>query len=193
MKTYKDINARITQIVKDLFANGYGINAGTMNSLQTNEATRIDFTNGKDILRLLTSRFSEDGYKGVAIIVGRPTEPVTPNESTDTLAVIWNTKLDVIYREEFFYVGRSGVNHSDSVYGTKEEAIAAEKLRRSRLNRADTPYYSDVKTAGWERVASDYIRRVCRKQKVAKKDLHVRRDIKGRHLVTYRGETFAMC
>lgn len=194
MVHYAEIDARFTAIVQQYLAAGYSVNTGTMSGVQ-NEKAKLDLTNGKEIIRVLVCSITGEPFHGESIIVGRVRERVpTHLHSNITMCDVWNEKLEVIDRENFYLVGCGGHDGKDYVYGTKEEALAAEKLRRQRSNvkdeLADQTYLAVP--SGWQSVAADYIRRVCRKSRIVNSALRLHRDSKGRHIVSYRGALYCL-
>ena len=59
---YADINKRYTEIISEYMATGYTLNSSTMTGSQ-GETASIDLTDGKEIIRVLVSRFSDWGDK----------------------------------------------------------------------------------------------------------------------------------
>ena len=101
---YADINKRYTEIISEYMATGYTLNSSTMTGSQ-GETASIDLTDGKEIIRVLVSRFSDWGdkasFEGVDIIAGRAdlSERITPNNDS-TWGTIWNDRLQVRYKSK---------------------------------------------------------------------------------------------
>ena len=135
---FAEINKKFTAKVAEYIAQGWTINAGTMNGSQ-GEIAKVDMTNGKDIIRVMLDtdyaheRIGDRFYcfDKVQLIVGRPEMPIRVNESRD-YDTIWNNHLDVIYCEEFYKIGRGRPDW----YGTKEETMAAQDKHLDRYMAA---------------------------------------------------------
>lgn len=132
---YAEINKRCTEIVSEYMSKGYILNTATM------ESGCIDLTDGKEILRVLITRFNDWGerctYEGVDIIVGRAgdRDQVKPNDDNDWHP-LWSNHLDVLRQERFYQVGES--RRGGKFYGTQQEAEAAYELRMKRYrNKRD--------------------------------------------------------
>lgn len=135
---FAEINKKFTAKVAEYIAQGWTINAGTMNGSQ-GEIAKVDMTNGKDIIRVMLDtdyaheRIGDRFYcfDKVQLIVGRPDRPIRVNESRD-YDTIWNNHLGVIYCEEFYKIGRGRPDW----YGTKEETMAAQDKHLDRYMAA---------------------------------------------------------
>lgn len=137
---FEYINRKYTEKVAELMEKGYYLNAGTMAGHQ-GEISKIDLTNGKEIVRVLLEHETvyEDNYDSdvVRLIVGRSTETrVRPNEAT-TYSTIWNNNLEILSEELFYEIGRRRGHPEDKWYGTKEEAMESRKKRYAR-RRSET-------------------------------------------------------
>lgn len=139
---FAEINKKFTAKVSEYIAQGWTINAGTMAGHQ-GEIAKIDLTDGKDIIRvMLDTNYTHDHIGNrfycldkVQLIVGRATDSVRINESRD-FDTIWNNRLDVIYCEEFYKIGRN----RPEWYGTKEETMAAQDKNLERyIARQESP------------------------------------------------------
>lgn len=133
---YKAIDMKFSETVAEWMAKGYVINTGTMNGIGSEEKTKVDLTNGKEIIRVLLSDRVEvdsdaedflsccDGY---TLIVGRvPNVPKDYKPHTcKNFGSPWNHKLIVLSSESFYKIGAEW-------FGTKEEAIAARELNITR-------------------------------------------------------------
>jgi len=141
---FEYINRKFTETVTAWISRGYNINSATMGGHQ-GEIAKIDLTDGKEIVRILLTeeckneRTEKDGvrriyhYDLIALIVGRATDQVTPNGSDTFNSTIWNERLEVLRREEFYCIGeRHGRN--EAWYGTKEEATAQQEKRWDRYS-----------------------------------------------------------
>lgn len=139
---FAEINKKFTAKVAEYIMQGWTINAGTMNGSQ-GEIAKIDLTDGKDVIRvMLDTEYTHDHignrfycFDKVQLIVGRPERPIRVNESRD-YDTIWNNRLDVIYCEEFYKIGRGRPDW----YGTKEETMAAQDKNLERyIARQESP------------------------------------------------------
>ena len=139
---FAEINKKFTAKVAEYIAQGWTINAGTMNGSQ-GEIAKVDMTNGKDVIRvMLGTDYTHDHignrfycFDKVQLIVGRPERPIRVNESRD-YDTIWNNHLDVIYCEDFYKIGRN----RPEWYGTKEETMAAQDKNLERyIARQESP------------------------------------------------------
>ena len=135
---FAEINKKFTAKVAEYIAQGWMINAGTMRGHQ-GEIAKIDLTNGEDVIRvMLDTKYDHDRignrfyrFDKVQLIVGRSTDKVRTNESQD-FDTIWNERLDVIYCEEFYKIGRGRPDW----YGTKEETMSAQDKNLDRYMAA---------------------------------------------------------
>lgn len=126
---FSEINKRYTEIVTEYMNKGYTINTASMRGSQ-GEITKIDLTDGTEIIRILIGSFHEYndwGTEGIEILVGKVTDDVKPN-SNNHWGTIWNDHLEIIHQERFYEIGRHGINF----YGSKEEAERANKIRSKR-------------------------------------------------------------
>lgn len=131
---FAEINKKFTAKVAEYIMQGWTINAGTMNGSQ-GEIAKVDLTNGKEVVRVMLGtdytheRIGDRFYcfDKVQLIVGRPDSHIRVNESRD-YDTIWNNRLDVIYCEEFYKIGRGRPDW----YGTKEETMAAQDKNLDR-------------------------------------------------------------
>ena len=148
---FAEINKKFTAKVAEYIAEGWTINAGTMNGSQ-GEIAKVDMTNGKDVIRvMLDTDYTHERngdrfycFDKVRLIVGRPERPIRVNESRD-YDTIWNNHLDVIYCEEFYKIGCGRPDW----YGTKEETMAAQDKNLERyIARQESPEQLPDKAKG---------------------------------------------
>ena len=124
---YVDINKRFTEIVSEYIAVGFVMNTASMNGSE-GEISKVDLTDGKEILRVLVRRFDdcENLYSltGVEITVGRVPESdrMTPHDGSNWFTP-WNNHLNQLRQERFFQI-REG-QRGGKFYGTRQEAEAA--------------------------------------------------------------------
>ena len=128
---YADINRRFTEITAEWLTKGYSINTASMSGSQ-GEITKVDLTDGKEIIRILVDRFSDyaTNTEGIEIIVGKAMDADVRPNSNDNWATLWNNRLEVLQQERFFKIGENRV--SGTQYGTEAEAKAAAELRLKR-------------------------------------------------------------
>lgn len=139
---YKAIDVKFSETVAEWMAKGYVINTGTMSGFGSREQTKIDLTNGKEIIRVLLSNDvdtdseeSDDcyiSYSGYSLIVGRV--PNVPKEykphTCRNFGSPWNHELEILSRENFY---RISAKYDGEWFGTKEEAAESAKLHRTRV------------------------------------------------------------
>lgn len=131
---YVDINKRFTEIVSEYIAEGYTLNTASMNGSE-GEISKVDLTDGKEILRILVRRFDDCeslfNLTGVEITVGRVPEEdrVTPHDDSSWFTP-WNNHLEQLRQERFFQVGES--QRGGKFYGARQEAEAAWAVRLQR-------------------------------------------------------------
>ena len=131
---YVDINKRFTEIVSEYIAAGYTLNTASMNGSE-GEISKVDLTDGKEILRVLVRRFDDCeslfNLTGVEITVGRVPEEdrVTPHDDSSWFTP-WNNHLEQLRQERFFQVGES--QRGGKFYGARQEAEAAWAVRLQR-------------------------------------------------------------
>jgi len=146
---FESINKRYTEKVAEYLAQGWYINSASMAGHQ-GEISKIDLTNGTDIIRIMldsgTVRTTENGHyyylERVALVVGlsQPENRVRPNSSSN-FDTIWNERLDILYCEEFYEIGRG---RYEKWYGTREEAKAQQDMQRERMYRSAVNSREDV-------------------------------------------------
>lgn len=131
---YVDINKHFTEIVSEYIAAGYTLNTASMNGSE-GEISKVDLTDGKEILRVLVRRFDDCeslfNLTGVEITVGRVPEEdrVTPHDDSSWFTP-WNNHLEQLRQERFFQVGES--QRGGKFYGARQEAEAAQSVRLQR-------------------------------------------------------------
>ena len=149
---FEEINRRFTEVVTAWIAKGYTFNLSTMAGHQ-GELGKVDLTDGKEVIRILLDHFGsplnrigDDYYslEGIKLIVGRVTDPVTPN-SPDEWQTVWNNNLEPISYEEFYLIGTAKYTGA-RWYGTKEDTINAQKKSHERYKARHVPakrYFSE--------------------------------------------------
>ncbi len=167
---YKDLNKRFTEIVTEYMMKGYYMNTSTMRGSQ-GEISKVDLTDGKEIIRVLVEQFNEYGaevYEGIQITVGRVQKSagVTPN-TTGWLNTIWNDHLEVISFERFYQVGIKNRN-GNAYYGTREESREAMRLQSKRRKAREVSETRDLPESA-KAIVLPYVRRQpkCSRKKVS--------------------------
>lgn len=140
---FKEINRRFTEIVSEWMGKGFYLNAGSMGGSQ-GEIAAVDLTDGKRTIRVLISNEVDmDFIERTSIIVGENMDPdFVPNYNRDRW-VIWNHRLEVIQREDFYKVAER--KDGSPYYGTKEEAVEANQKRRNRCRGRRSDEFKTVK------------------------------------------------
>lgn len=140
---FEDINRRYTEVVTEWMAKGYIINTATMSGHQ-GEISKIDLTDGKEIIRILLAEDNtnehgtENGkafyysFDMVILTVGRAMGRVFPNGSDTFGDTIWNNRLEELHREEFYQIGERRGRYN-KWYGSKAEAMAQQDTRWDRF------------------------------------------------------------
>ncbi len=204
---FADINRRFTEIVAGYLKAGCTINTATMGGSQS-EVAHVDLSDGNNVTRILLQHFffKDDFYNdGYEIVVGSTRKAVRADQPPENCAgTIWNTRLDVVYREEFYEIGK---RRGYAVwFGTREDAIAA---RNTRTNRSVQRYYAnpshdDAMTGNAIRIAERYIRRVTGIKHPNRAKLAVYHDIRvhtdeplrghvcGQYTVIYNGRSYIL-
>lgn len=142
---FAEINAKFSAIVSEWLAKGYVIHTPTMSGSQ-GEIAKVDLTDGTEIIRVLMTRFGEPcvwvedreyNLEGVKLLVGNAGDNAGPVRLS-FFTTIWNEHLDVLSCEEFYEVGCVNRN-GEQWYGTKEEALAQQKIQQERENARRIP------------------------------------------------------
>lgn len=188
---FSDINKRYTEIVSEYITNGYTFNAASMGGSQ-GEIANIDLTNGIEIIRIYVNSFNDwnhfYGFEGIEIIVGRNTDDVVPNEYR-CHSTVWNSHLDVIVCERFYKIGedyRHGV-----LYGTLEEATAANKKREERYASRRSVPAQFVPSPGMIAIAKKVVREKIGYRRVTEADIKLTKE-NGLYTVSYHGERYRL-
>lgn len=199
---YADINRQFTEIVSGYLKAGYTFNTATMGGSQC-EIARVDLNDGKNVIRILLQSFycKDDFYNdGYEIIVGSTRSTISANQPPEnTVRTIWNNRLDVVCRREFYEIGK---RHGYAVwFGNRDEAISASNVRLA--HRAQKGYYLIAKDSitcdNAIRAAERYIRRVVGIKHPNRAKLNVRHAIRredgrmyGQYIVTYNGKSYIL-
>lgn len=190
---FAEINKKFTEAVAEYIMNGWTINAGTMCGHQTNEISKVDVTNGKEIVRILIENFHTKeiegvrGYwSGISLIVGKVTDNCKIN-SQDTWSTPWNNHLEIISKEDFYQIG----DRRDSEwYGTFAEAREA-KIKYINRMQNNRDYEEIILDNSAKKIVLSFLKRQpkCKTVKVSDIDSVrkvVRYTIDGKIEVTYR-------
>lgn len=190
---YKAIDMRFSETVAEWMAKGYVINTGTMSGIGSEEKTKVDLTNGKEIIRvLLSNRVKVDSdaedffscYDGYTLIVGRvPNVPKDYKPHTcKNFGNPWNHKLIILSSESFYKIGAEW-------FGTKEEAIAACELGRAR--RKARMVIADKMSDEWKEKAKSAVLPFVKRQPGCK--TATLKDIKSVRKYTYTNYKNELC
>lgn len=193
VKFFADINKRFTEIVAEYLGNGYIINTATMAGSQ-GEVGKVDLTDGTRVVRVLLDGFRDDDtayyIEGLKITVGEA-EGTVPNLK-DRGDTIWNERLKVLHTECFYVVGRSRRN--EAVYGTKEQAEAAEGLRVKRYRTYTSSRWTEniiKKHPQAAELAKRIIRREFGVKRIQMDDVRLCK-CDGAYVVSYRGKAYRL-
>lgn len=187
---YAEINKRYTEIVSEYMAAGYTLNSATMTGSQ-GEIASIDLTDGKEILRVLVTRFNDCGdcctYEGVDIIVGRAGERdmVTPNDDNNW-HTLWNDHMEVVRQERFYQVGES--RRGGKFYGTKEEAEAAYKVRMQRYKDKRERKTPAAPSPRMLEIARRIVKERLGVKRVSMDDVKLAKNSEGKYVVRYHSK-----
>lgn len=186
---YSDINKKYTEIVSEYMAKGYVINTGSMSGSQ-GEIAKIDFTDGKQIIRVVISKFHDYNLyiDGVEIVVGIAKDNVKPNRY-DSWDTIWNNNLEILYCERFYEIGSN--RNRETFYGTKEEAEAAKEIKYKRYRYTDYDkkvYYTSEKAM---EIAKRVVRNNMGVKRIRENEIKLYKDYRG-YVVTYNGKTYRL-
>lgn len=199
---YADINRQFTEIVSGYLKAGYTFNTATMGGSQC-EIARVDLNDGKNVIRILLQSFycKDDFYNdGYEIIVGSTRSTISANQPPEnTVRTIWNNRLDVVYRREFYEISKR--NGCAVWFGNRDEAISASNVRVAR--RAQKGYYvvskDDMTGDNAIRAAERYVRRIAGIKHPNRAKLNVRHAIRredgrvyGQYIITYNGKSYIL-
>lgn len=186
---YAAINQRFTEIVAAYLAKGYVFNTATARGSQ-GEITKVDLTNGSEIIRVLLDSFSvwdDRGLDGLKLIVGRAEDHIKPH-SENSWDTIWNQKLEVISEERFYQIGRN--RNNVTFYGTREEAVAAKDLSfaryRARISRNENKLPKNA-----QEIAKRIVREKLGVKRIVEADVKISRSDNG-YIVTYRNKAYRL-
>lgn len=177
---YAEINKRYTQIVAEYFAKGYQVNSGTMSGTQ-GEIAKVDFTDGKEIIRVMLNSFHTLGFGGYEIIIGKCTENIKINGEFGIGCTIWNDRLEVVCCEKFYEIGKD--SKSGTEYGTKEQAEETYQKHCERYKNKVNDYV-DL-TDKYIELGKRVVKRCWNKKRVSNEDIKVYKNNRG-YFVSYK-------
>lgn len=189
---FEHINRRFTEIVSSYISKGYTINATTMAGSQ-GELSKIDLTDGKEIIRVLVEEFSEISdywLEGVEIVVGRAPSDIAPNTSRD-FQTVWNSRLEVIERHRYYKLGENRRARTGAWYGTEAEAQAASDIRFKRYRYKNTDRETTDLTDIGRELAKRIIRREFGVKRITEADIRVSK-CRRTYTVSYRGKFYTL-
>jgi len=188
---YADINKSFTEIVAEYINKGYLVNSASMTGSQ-GEISRIDLTNGTEIIRVMVGHFTEwkpMSVDGIEIIVGRAQGDVKPHSHTDW-HTIWNNRLEILSQERFYKIGETRRDRTPC-YGTKEDALAAADLHYKRFRiRNQTQETKEITSKAME-IAKRIIRREFKVQRIREADIRVIKS-NGRYTISYGRKAYTL-
>ena len=188
--TMTEINKRYSEIVMDHMNDGFYINTTTMGGSQ-GEIARIDLTDGSTIIRIMMNEFRDwrANKEGIEIIVGICTDTDVKANSNSGYNTVWNNKLEVIYSEKFYQIGRQNRSYEE-FYGTEEEAEEAIKKMHDRYESRKMEKIFILPDKA-KRIVLPFIKRQpkCKSVKIADIE-RVWRNDKNEYFVTAKGKTY---
>ena len=189
---FEYINRCFTEIVSGYIGKGYTINATTMAGSQ-GELSKIDLTDGKEIIRVLVEEFSETWdywLEVVEIVVGRAPSDTVPNTNKD-FQTIWNSRLEVIERHRYYKLGENRRARTGAWYGTEAEAQAASDARFKRYRYKNTGRETTNLTHIGREIAKRIVRREFGVKRISEADIRVSK-CRGTYTVGYRGKFYTL-
>ena len=184
-----DINKRYTELVAEYLGKGYLINSATTSGSQ-GEISKIDLTNGTEVIRIMVSNFSDwkENIQGVELSVGRALDYIPPHSSSDWYT-LWNSRLEELYSERYYKIGDDRLHGVQ--YGTLEEAKAVAELRLKRyIAKSVKRYPVDITDRAMD-IAKRIIRREFGYKRISEDEVKVNRYNDG-YTVGYRGEVYRL-
>ena len=110
---------------------------------------------------------------------------------------IWNNKLNVIRRDEFYEIGKT--HGRPAWFGSRDEAVAAENIRVNRYAHRYEPVSKDSLSDYAAKIAKRYICRVTGIKHPNRAKINVRHAIRrddgrvyGQYIVTYNGKSYIL-
>lgn len=186
---FAEINTIYTKTVTEWLSKGYIINTATMNGSQ-GEITKIDLTDGKEIIRIMLGYFTESFHEqGVEILVGRSREERVKPNSSSTWGTIWAQNLEVISSQKFYQIaeGRDG----EKTYGTKEESETAWNTRMARRTARECEPSDICNSDKAKEIARCYIARKTGRTRIQTNLITVNKD-HGTYHIHYRNDSYRL-
>lgn len=186
---FAEINAIYTKTVSEWLGKGYTINTATMSGSQ-GEITKIDMTDGKEIIRIMLGYFNEGFYaQGVEILVGRSHEEGVKPNSSNTWGTIWFRSLEVISSERFYQVGES--RNGEKVYGTQAEAEATLNIHMARRSARECNPSAALESPKAKEIARRYVARKTGRVRIQLDGIRINKD-RGIYRISYRNDTYRL-
>lgn len=186
---FAEINAIYTKTVTEWLSKGYTINTATMSGSQ-GEITKIDLTDGKEIIRIMLGNFNEGFYnQGIEILVGRSLEERVKPNSSDTWGTIWFRNLEVISSQKFYQIAEC--RDGEKNYGTKEDAEAALNTRMTRRAARECEPSTLYDADKAKEIARRYIARKTGSTRIQTSLIKVNKDC-GTYRIYYRNDTYRL-
>lgn len=188
---YAEINKRFTEIIFEYIAAGYTLNTATMTGSQ-GEIASVDLTDGKEVLRVLITKFNDWGdrcsYEGVEIVVGRAGDRdlIKPNDDNDW-HTLWNNHLEVLRQERFFQVGES--QRGGKFYGSRQEAEAAWVVRFQRYKAKRENKTLAAPSPRMLEIARRIVRDRLGVKRASMDDVEIIKNSEGKYVVGYHNKT----
>lgn len=195
---FREINQKFTAKVAEYMTKGWYFNCGTMNGSQ-GEIAKADLTDGINIVRVVLrkdyghERIDEKlfwSYDSIVLEVGMvnlESERVTPNNN-DTWETIWNNKLEILERDEWYVEGKRRDWFVD-----RDEAIESYRKMIERYTARDRKIEKDITAVkGVAEVALKYAKRQprCKSAKLA--DVKVTKREDGKFYVVYKDKKWRL-
>lgn len=187
---FADINKRFTNLVGEYMAQGYIINSATMSGSQ-GEISKIDLTDGKEVIRILIQSFHNwrENVEGVEIVIGRSTDDVAPH-AADTMLTIWTTHLEVISTERYYKLGEN--RKREVYYGTEAEGKAVADLQFKRWQaRRDSTTQEFVPSPEAIKIAKKVIRNKLGIKRIIESDVKISKNC-NKYTVSYHGKVYSL-
>lgn len=189
---YIDINKKFSEIVAGYLSRGYIINSSTMSGSQ-GEITKVDVTDGVEIIRIAVTEFRDwkANLEGIEIVTGVAvnTDVVPHRERRHGWNTIWEHEIEIMERVRFYEIGDTPYN--GKFYGTEDEAKAAAELKLRRYVLRHPIRQSAVDSPEAIRIAKSYIQRTQGVKRVAVDSIKVRKT-KESYLIDYKNKTYRL-
>lgn len=190
---FREINRKFTAKIAEYIAEGWMLNAGTMNGSQ-GELAKVDLTDGNRVLRIMITKeygYGDFWYDGYALVVGFAEDKIKANDN-DTWQTVWNDRLEVIFKETFY---KASMNSRSDWYVTAEESKANyEKTMARYKNRTSEDKDTDLGEAG-AKIVLPFVKKQYRCGRAKVGDIKVVkkvRDGETRWCVSYKNHTWTL-